>query len=186
MARPDEARVVYGAGVVQGIALVTFRGERDLHRSFGVRAVELGLRRDVPAAGGSASPRSNGASRPVAPTACCRSYSRPRSFAIASLPPDEPVLAVLAFAFAGLGCSALLPLTITFGEEELVGITAAVAGGVIAFYQLGYGIAAFGAGPLQAAGISLPTLFGLTAVVAVALGGLSVVVVGRPRFIRSG
>ena len=73
--------------------------------------------------------------------------------AIAVLPSDKPALGVLAFGLAGLGCSALLPLTISFGQEELVAISAAVAGGVIAFYQLGYGIAAFGAGPLQDAGV---------------------------------
>jgi MFS family permease len=93
--------------------------------------------------------------------------------AIAVLPTDEPVLGILAFALAGLGCSALLPLTISFGQENLTAISAAVAGGVIAFYQFGYGIAAFGAGPLQSAGVSLPTLYGLTALVAVAMGALS-------------
>ena len=45
---------------------------------------------------------------------------------------------------------------------------------------MGYGIAAFGVGPLQdAAGISLSTLYGATAVVAVAMGVLSFVVVRR-------
>jgi MFS family permease len=98
---------------------------------------------------------------------------------IAVLPSGEPAIAVLAFALAGLGCSALLPLTITFGQEELVPVAASVAGGVIAFYQLGYGIAAFGAGPLQAAGVSLPTLFGITGIIAAALGGLAFVVARR-------
>jgi MFS family permease len=93
--------------------------------------------------------------------------------AIAVLPTDDPVLGIVAFALAGLGCSALLPLTISFGQENLTAISAAVAGGVIAFYQVGYGIAAFGAGPLQSAGVSLPTLYGLTALVAVAMGALS-------------
>jgi hypothetical protein len=37
-----------------------------------------------------------------------------------------------------------------------------VAGAVIAFYQWGYGIAAFGAGPLQRAGISPSTIFDIT------------------------
>jgi hypothetical protein len=73
---------------------------------------------------------------------------------------------VLTFGLAGLGCSALLPLTISFGQEQLVTMSAAAAGAVIAFYQLGYGIAAFGTGPLQAAGVSLPTLFAITAGVA--------------------
>ncbi len=54
-----------------------------------------------------------------------------------------------------------------------------VAGAIIAFYQLGYGIAAFGAGPLQRAGVSLSTIFGLTAVCAVAMGGLSFLLARR-------
>jgi MFS family permease len=67
--------------------------------------------------------------------------------AIALLPDGTPALGLLAFGLAGLGCSALLPLTISFGQEQLTVMSASVAGGVIAFYQLGYGIAAFGAGP---------------------------------------
>jgi fucose permease len=94
---------------------------------------------------------------------------------VALLPDGTPALGVLAFGLAGLGCSALLPLTISFGQERLVVMSASVAGGVIAFYQLGYGIAAFGAGPLQDAGVGLPVIFGFTAVVAVAMGGLSFV-----------
>ena len=89
---------------------------------------------------------------------------------IASLPSGEPGIGVVAFALAGLGCSALLPLTISFGQEELVVMSASVAGGLIAFYQLGYGVAAFGAGPLQASGIDLSALFAVTGLVAVAMG----------------
>ena len=75
---------------------------------------------------------------------------------IASLPAGSPWLGVLAFGLAGLGCSALLPLTISFGQNELTTIGASVAGGLIAFYQIGYGIAAFGVGPLdERAGLSL-------------------------------
>ena len=44
---------------------------------------------------------------------------------------------VAAFALPGLGCSALLPLTIWFGPEQLESIAAAAAGGIIAFYQVG-------------------------------------------------
>ena len=58
-------------------------------------------------------------------------------------------------------------------------MSASVAGGVIAFYQLGYGIAAFGAGPLQDAGVGLPAIFGFTAVAAVVMGGLSFMVTAR-------
>jgi hypothetical protein len=38
-------------------------------------------------------------------------------------------------------------------------------------------IAAFGAGPLQSAGVALPTIFGFTAAIALAMGLLSFVVV---------
>ena len=103
---------------------------------------------------------------------------------IALLPDDEPALGVVGFGLAGLGCSALLPLTISFGQEELTAFAAAAAGGVIAFYQLGYGIAAFGVGPLEDSfGISLRAVFALGALVAVALGALSFVVV-RPPLVR--
>ena len=92
---------------------------------------------------------------------------------IATLPKNAPVLGVLAFALAGLGCSALLPLTISFGQEKLVAMSGAVAGGVIAFYQLGYGVAAFGVGPLRDAGVALPEIFAASAVVAAAMGAVS-------------
>ena len=95
------------------------------------------------------------------------------------LPEDEPALGILAFGLAGLGCSALLPLTISFGQEELTALSAAVAGGVIAFYQLGYGIAAFGVGPLLDHGVELPTVYAFAAVVAAAMGMWSFVVAGR-------
>jgi fucose permease len=98
---------------------------------------------------------------------------------IALLPDEEPALGVLAFGFAGLGCSALLPLTISFGQEELTAFSAAAAGGVIAFYQLGYGIAAFGVGPLLDSGVTLPTIYGLAAIVAAAMGMWSFVVAAR-------
>jgi predicted MFS family arabinose efflux permease len=96
---------------------------------------------------------------------------------LAALPSGSVGLGILAFGLAGLGCSALLPLTISFGQEELIVIAASVAGGLIAFYQMGYGIAAFGVGPLEDyAGLSLSTIYGLAAVVALVLAGLSFVV----------
>lgn len=98
---------------------------------------------------------------------------------IALLPKDEPALGVLAFALAGLGCSALLPLTISFGQEELSAIAAALTGGVIAFYQLGYGIAAFGVGAILDGGGKLSTIYAFGAVIAASMGALSVAVAGR-------
>jgi MFS family permease len=98
---------------------------------------------------------------------------------IAVLPHGEPALGVLAFGLAGLGCSTLLPLTISFGQEELVAFSGAVAGGVIACYQLGYGIAAFGIGPLVDHGVGLPTIYAVAAVVAGGLGAMSFAVARR-------
>lgn len=100
---------------------------------------------------------------------------------ISVLPRGSAGLGIVAFALAGFGCSALLPLTISFGQEKLVSMAAVISGLLIACYQLGYGIAAFGVGPLRDAGLSLPDLFGASAVVAVVLGGLSFGVAhGRP------
>jgi len=55
-----------------------------------------------------------------------------------------------------------------------VRLAASAAGGLIVFYQIGYGIAAFGAGPLQTwAGLDLNIIYGGTAVVALAMAALS-------------
>ena len=90
-------------------------------------------------------------------------YSARRDKALCHLQVNVlPWLGVFAASLAGLGCSALLPLTISFGQKELTTI-AASAGGLIAFYQIGCGVAVFGA----------------TAVVAVATAALARVVVRR-------
>jgi predicted MFS family arabinose efflux permease len=97
------------------------------------------------------------------------------------LPRNAAVAGIGVFGLAGFGCSALGPLTISFGEEDLTRLSAAMAGGVIAFMQVGYGLAAFGVGPLQKAGLSLSAIFGLIAIAAAALSLLSFVVTrGRP------
>jgi hypothetical protein len=98
---------------------------------------------------------------------------------IASLSKGDTTAGVLTFAVAGFGCSALLPLTISFAQADPTTISAAAAGMVIACYQAGYGLAAFGAGALQDAGVSLPALFGAAAVAAAVMGGLSFVI-ARP------
>lgn len=101
---------------------------------------------------------------------------------IASLPAGAPSLGVLAVGLAGLGCSALLPLTISFGQRELTAIASSVAGGLIAFYQMGYGVAAFGVGPLhERAGLKLHVIFGATTVVALGMAALASRVVRRRR-----
>jgi MFS family permease len=94
--------------------------------------------------------------------------------ATACVPKTNLLLGVLTFALAGLGCSALLPLTISFGQKELTTIAASAAGGLIAFYQIGYGIAAFGVGPLQTwAGLDFNIIYGGTATVALVMAALS-------------
>jgi len=94
--------------------------------------------------------------------------------AISLIPTGNPYLGILAFALAGLGCSALLPLTVSFAEEEFTTITASVAGGLIAFYQRGYGIAAFGVGPLQSrARLEFNTIYAGTAIFALVMCVLS-------------
>ena len=97
--------------------------------------------------------------------------------ATACVPKTSSFFGLLSFALAGFGCSALLPLTISFGQKELATIAASAAGGLIAFYQIGYGIAAFGVGPLQTwAGLDLNTIYGGTAAVALAMAVVSFVV----------
>ena len=85
---------------------------------------------------------------------------------------------VLVFALAGLGCSALLPLTISFGQHDLAAVGAALSGLLIASYQVGYGIAAFGYGPIQdVLGVGLAAMFALAAGIAVVMGAMSLAIV---------
>jgi predicted MFS family arabinose efflux permease len=98
---------------------------------------------------------------------------------VGTLSRGQAVAGIFAFALAGLGCSALLPLTISFGEKDLKPASDAVAGSVIACYQVGYGLAAFSVGPLQNAGLSLSQIFGGTAIIAGGMAILSFFVVGR-------
>ncbi len=94
-------------------------------------------------------------------------------FIISTLQLHSVVMGIVVFGLAGLGCSALLPLTISFGQEQEPQISSSIAGGVIAFYQLGYGIAAFGVGPIQAMGISLVQIFKISSLIAISMGILS-------------
>ena len=55
----------------------------------------------------------------------------------ALLPRGDGVAGVLVFGLAGLGCSALLPLTISFGQRDLAAVGAALSGLLIASYQVG-------------------------------------------------
>ena len=101
--------------------------------------------------------------------------------ATASTPKNDSFLALVLFGVAGLGCSALLPLVISFGQKELTSMSPSVAGGMIGFYQMGYGIAAFGVGPVQTwAKISLGSVYGWTTLFALGLTALAFIIVRRP------
>jgi len=85
---------------------------------------------------------------------------------------------IVAFGLAGLACSAFLPLSISFGGSEFPQRSALVAGDLIAFYQLGYGIAAFGTGPLRDwAGLPLHTIFAGGSIVAALVAVFALLVV---------
>jgi MFS family permease len=102
---------------------------------------------------------------------------------ISAVPAGHPLLALASFGLAGLGCSALLPLVISFGQNEFTQIPAFVAGGLIGFYQMGYGVAAFGVGPLFNGKTGNPaSIFGWSSVCALGLAILAFAIArSRPR-----
>lgn len=55
-------------------------------------------------------------------------------------------LLLIAFALAGLGCSAMLPLTIGFAQERFQTVGPLISGVMIGVYMLGFGIASQGIG----------------------------------------
>jgi hypothetical protein len=84
------------------------------------------------------------------------------------------------FILAALGCAALLPLSISFTQKDVTAISAALAGGVIA-YQLGYGLVAAGMRPHEASGGRAFAMFGMAAVIGLVVSGLAFLVTrGRP------
>jgi MFS transporter, FHS family, glucose/mannose:H+ symporter len=88
---------------------------------------------------------------------------------------------IMAFAMTGLACSAILPLSISFGGYEFPSLSALVTGELIAFYQLGFGVAAFATGPLKdLAGLSLSTIFSAGSMIAVLMGTVALFVIRRP------
>jgi MFS family permease len=101
---------------------------------------------------------------------------------IALLPPKNEYLGVFAFGLAGIGCSALLPLTISFGNS----ITPSSSGGIIAFYLVGYGVAAFGVGSLQeTANLNLQEIYAAGAVIALLLGVIASFIIKSLNMLKS-
>ncbi|MGN6125354.1 MAG: hypothetical protein ACTHON_02220, partial [Humibacter sp.] len=104
------------------------------------------------------------------------------SLAVASA--SAPTAAVLAYAAAGLACSAMLPLSVSFAEREFARWGSTSSGELIARYQVGYGIAAFGVAPLTAAtGMTIGSVYVVGAGVAVLLAAAAITI-SRGRAIR--
>lgn len=93
---------------------------------------------------------------------------------------DNAAAAIVGFAAAGLACSALLPLSISFGGAEFPRRAATISGELIAFYQIGYGLAAFGVGPLRQFGrFSYAATFSAGSLLALALAAFALLIVRR-------
>ena len=88
--------------------------------------------------------------------------------------------AIVAFGFAGLGCSAFFPLCISLSGQAFPRFAAVMSGEIIAFYQAGYGVAAFGVGPLRDfGGFPFRTIYSFGSLVAAAMLAVALVVVVR-------
>ena len=81
---------------------------------------------------------------------------------------------IVAFGLSGLGCSAFFPLSISLSGQQFPRLAALTSGELVAFYQAGYGVAAFGVGPLRDfAGLSFHTIYSWGSVLGVAMFGVA-------------
>jgi fucose permease len=81
---------------------------------------------------------------------------------------------IVAFGVSGLGCSAFFPLSISLCGQEFPKLAALTSGELVAFYQAGYGVAAFGVGPLRdLAGLSFHAVYSWGSVLAVVIFGVA-------------
>jgi MFS family permease len=87
---------------------------------------------------------------------------------------------ILVFAFGGFACSGFFPMTVGYGEATFPSFVELAAGWLIAAYQVGYGLAAFGSGALQGV-VSLASIFRIAAVLALVMGVLAVPIARRQR-----
>jgi predicted MFS family arabinose efflux permease len=88
--------------------------------------------------------------------------------------------AIALFALAGLACSGFFPMTVGFGESRFPSMVELAAGWLIAAYQIGYGLAAFGGGTLQDA-LPLSAIFRLVALLALGMGVLALAIARQQR-----
>jgi fucose permease len=94
---------------------------------------------------------------------------------------------IVAFGLSGLGCSAFFPLSISLSGQEFPQLAALMSGELVAFYQAGYGVAAFGVGPLrEIAGLPFHTIYSWGSVIGVAMFAVSFAVgqLRRPLYER--
>jgi MFS transporter, FHS family, glucose/mannose:H+ symporter len=95
---------------------------------------------------------------------------------------DGALIGTLAFGAAGLACSGVLPLSISLGGAEFPTRAATLSGELIAFYQIGYGIAAFGVGPLrEIGGVDYSTAFSIGSLVSLSLAGVALGIACRSK-----
>ena len=89
---------------------------------------------------------------------------------------------VLAFALAGLACSACLPLSIGTASNETPRFVETISGWMVAAYMMGYGIGAFAVGPLRDVGdLELSTVYSGATAIAAVMVVLAVVLARPPR-----
>jgi hypothetical protein len=68
-------------------------------------------------------------------------------------------------------------LSVSFAGKELIGLSAVVSGELVAFYQVGYGLAAFRVGPLRdLTCVPLSSIYAAASLVALAMVVLAVLV----------
>jgi MFS family permease len=192
-----ETSAVNGAGIVQGIALVTFPAastiltDPDEYDLSSTQYAGLFLPQVITAIAASllgARLAERYGTKRVYLAGLVAALGAMTLLLVSQFFTDDQSLAygllLLATACLGAGFGLTVPALNTFaislGQKELTSVSAAVAGGVIAFYQLGYGIAAFGVGPLLDCGVELPTVYAFAALVAAAMGAWSFVVARRP------
>jgi predicted MFS family arabinose efflux permease len=93
---------------------------------------------------------------------------------------------ITVFAIGGLACSGFFPMTIGYGEATFPNIIELAAGWLIAAYQVGYGLAAFGAGALQHL-VALTTVFRIGAAAMLPMAVLASAIARRqPGYVPSG
>ena len=89
---------------------------------------------------------------------------------------------MLAFALAGLACSACLPLSIGTASEETPAFVETISGWMVAAYMMGYGIGAFAVGPVRQLGdLQLSAVYSGATVIAAAMVVLAAMLARAPR-----